>query len=536
MAVRGINPLEKHVEKVFLALAAAGLTGVVAWQVAGGSGLVKVNTEEVPADQAYAKLEEKSKALHVRMRDPNVTVNEKLQKLPDPRGTFVQHLTGKVAPSSQLAFAGTGIKLEIGADEQGRGGMYLPPNLPASVKPIAHAFMSTVHESEAASITDLAKYLPAKAPFDKAAVSVETTIDPKAVRAALEADPDGPGPMKALLRNWWANTEVVAVELVRQQRQPDGSWGGEVATPALPGRADFTQALANPAMNSASLNEIIAGATASAEDVLRPQWYRRAELNGLYAGDAWLRPRDAGKQSGRGDAAPVTRDQRELQGVNDEITRLERLIENHKKGPANPPPPAGGGGGGRRPGGVGGGDGGLSPGGGGAQRPDPKEEQLKQLERRLEDAKKRKAELEKRLGIGGATAPRNNAAGDPRSAAPEGEPSALLTSTDPITVWHHDIDAARGATYRYQLRVKISNPLYNKPSVLPADKADAAKSPTLTIPCADWSDPVHVDDEVYCFITSAGGGANQPGGTGLGTAQASLFYFTWGYWRSDLVT
>jgi hypothetical protein len=47
---------------------------------------------------------------------------------------------------------------------------------------------------------------------------------------------------------------------------------------------------------------------------------------------------------------------------------------------------------------------------------------------------------------------------------------------------------------------------------------------------------VHVDDEVYCFITGANAGANNPGGTGLGTAQANLMYFTWGYWRSDLVT
>lgn len=533
MAVRGINPLEKHIEKIFLALAAAGLTGVVAWQVAGGSGTVKVGAEEVPADQAYTKLESKARQLQAQMREPNPPLPEKLKNLTDPGAAFKKKLVDPVAPKKELAWSPPGWKLEGGTGITDPTGNYVPPNLPAIAKPIAHAFMSTVHEGDVTAIAELAKYMPAKAPFDKAAVSVQTTIDPKAIRAALEVDPDGPGPQQALLRAWWAPTEVVAVELVRQEMKPDGTWGGETATPVLPGRTNFVQALADPGMNGGALSQINFDAGTAMEDVLRPQWYRRAELGSFVVGDEWVPPDQVAKQGGGGNAQ-LDRLNRELAGVNDEIKRIGRALENLNQQPAPKAPigGGGGGGGGKRPGGAGGGGGG----GGGTPGPrvDPREEQKKQLEKRLEDAKRRKADLEKQIQAEGGNAAATG--GGDKPVTRDNDLSMLLSSTSPITVWHHDIDATRGATYHYQIRIKLSNPLYNKSSSLPADKAAIAQSPTLTVPCADWSDPVHVDDEVYCFITSANPAANIQGGTGLGTAQANLMYFTWGYWRSDVVT
>ncbi|MFT3686492.1 MAG: hypothetical protein QM783_16500 [Phycisphaerales bacterium] len=189
MAVRGINPLEKHVEKIFLALAAAGLTGVVAWQVAGGSGTVKVNGADVQADQAYASLESKAKTLQTQMRDPNPPLSDKLKGLVDPREAFKKNLAANVAPSKQLDYQPNGPKIAVGGINSPTDGNYAVPNLPASIKPIAHAFMSTVSEAEIAAYPELAKYMPAKAPMDKAAVSVQTTIDPKAIRACARAGP-----------------------------------------------------------------------------------------------------------------------------------------------------------------------------------------------------------------------------------------------------------------------------------------------------------------------------------------------------------
>ncbi|HYD01830.1 MAG TPA: hypothetical protein VEB22_11440, partial [Phycisphaerales bacterium] len=208
MAVRGINPFERHIEKIFLAVAAAGLTGVVAWQLAGGSGTVKVGAEELPADKAYDRIRDKARQLADQMRKTDVNTPEALNRPKDLLNEYQERSTGPVAPSPTLAFAPPGLPPELTSGAPGEAGTkgqyYLPPKLAGVVKPIAHPFMSTVHDADVTTIEGLAKFMPAAAPFDKAAVSVETTIDPKAVRAGLEQDPDGDGPAQPLLRNWWA--------------------------------------------------------------------------------------------------------------------------------------------------------------------------------------------------------------------------------------------------------------------------------------------------------------------------------------------
>lgn len=540
MAVRGINPFEKHIEKIFLALAAAGLTGVVAWQFAGAGNTVEVGTEkDVPADQAYGKIESKAKQLQAQMRDANPHTPEALKQSTDLMALFTGRLTGKVAPNAALPYAPAGVVWGKPKADNGGGGAvadsyFLPPVLPATVKPIAHPFMSTVSEGDVTAFAELARFVPAKAPFDKAAVSVETTIDPKAIRAALESDPDGPGPAQALLRAWWAGTEIVAVELVRQERKTDGTWGNEVATPVLPGRKNFAEQLKDPQIDSQTLAQVAFDAATSLEEILRPEWYRRAELGGNVVGEAWVAPLDAAKnESAGGTNGPLDDLNKQLRNLRADQQRLEKQIANVKQQPAPGAGSGGGGagGGGKRPGGAGGG---ASSGGGPGTTPkaDPKEEQIKTLEKRLEQTKKLIADVEKKIAdLGG-----KSDAATAKPVARDADLSVLLSSTDPINVWHHDVDAVRGATYRYQLRVKLNNPLFNRAGQLKADKADFARSPTIEVPCADWSDPVRVDDEVYCYITGANLGNNAVNGTGLGTAQATLFYYTWGYWRGTAVS
>lgn len=536
MAVRGINPLEKHVEKIFLALAAAGLTGVVAWQVAGGTGTIEVNKEQVQADQAYTKLESKAKVLQSQMREASPSTPESLKHAPDLRAEFSKRLTGDVAPSKQLAYQPKGVGFgpvktgTVAAIDQ----YFLPPVLPPAVKPIAHPFMSTVHENDVTAYPELAKHMPAKAPYDKAAVSVETSIDPKAIRAALEADPDGSGPAQALLRNWWAGTEIVAVELVRQELKPDGTWGGEIATATLPGRRNFVAELNDPNIDTLRLGQITFDASTAIEEIARPEWYHRAELGGFVVGEEWRSPGQIAKEGSKGANGPLQDAQDDLKTANRELANLDTLIAKVRNGPAPKPPAggagAGGGGGGKRPGGSGGGGGiGGNPGGGAGtgQPKDPKAEQLKTLEKRREQVLKRIADLEKKIADLGGKAEDTA----PKAGVKDADLGGLLAQTDPITVWHHDIEAVRGATYRYQVRVKLNNPLFNRGGQLKAEHVADAKSPTISVPCADWSDPVRVDDEVYCFITGANDGRGAATATGMGSAQVTLLYFTWGYWR-----
>ena len=522
MAVRGINPFEKNIEKIFLALAAAGLTGVVAWQAAGWSETVKVGTEDVPADQAYGRINTKAQQLMGQMRETSPSTPAALKSTPDLLGDYRKHMVGAVAPSPSIAYAPPGLPQSLvkdgGPTQRDPSQFYQVPVLPMAAKPIVHPFMSTIHEADVRDIVDLAKYVPASGPHDKAAVSIETTIDPKAIRAALEQDPDGPGPVLPLVRNWWANTEVVEVELVRQELKPDGTWGGEIATPVLPGRKNFTHELDDPAINSQALAQIVTDASASMEELLRPTWYRRAELGGNVVGDEWVQPVNANKQVGGGELSDL---QRKRKGLAERLQNQQRALDNLKKQPPRPPG-AGGGGGGRSPRPGGGGGVGNAP-----PRTDPRDQQIKDLEKQIEITKKLIEEIDAQIAAQGGKADTTA----PKAVVKDNDLSILLSSSEPITVWHHDVDAVRGATYRYDLRIKVNNPLFNRGGQL-KDPA-AAKSPTLSLASGGWSDPVHVDDEVYSFITSASPSGGAGGGTGLGNAQAMLFYYTWGYWRSS---
>ncbi len=537
MAVRGINPFEKHVEKIFLALAAAGLTGVVAWQFAGTSNTVEVNRDQVPADQAYEKILSTAKQLNAKMREPNPGTPEQLKHPTDPLAEFKNRMAVSVAPNASLAYAPVGL-VGLGSKQvtgPSSDQVYLPPKLPAGTKPIAHAFMSTVHEQDVASIEKLAQYMPSSGPYDKAAVTVETTIDPKAIRAALEQDPDGPGPALPLLRAWWANTEVVEVEMVRQELKADGTWGNEVATPLLPGRRNFHDTLRDPKIDSQTLAQVVFDASTGMEELLRPEWYRRAELGGNVVGEEWKSPAEVLKSGQAGDAAggPLGDWQRRLKGLRDSLAGKERALQNANKQPAPPAPSGGGGGGLRGPKGAGGGGGGAG-GGGASNQPTSRDRLIKDLERQIDLVKKQIAEVEAKISeLGG----KSDASAPKGPVVRDNDLSVLLSSTEPVAVWHHDVQAVRGATYRYELRVKVNNPLFNRAGQLQADQVAAAQSPTIVIPSGGWTDPVHVDDEVYSFITNA----SQPpaglgGGSGLGNAQATLFYYTWGYWRSANVS
>ncbi|HZW05757.1 MAG TPA: hypothetical protein VFF65_01435, partial [Phycisphaerales bacterium] len=113
MAVRGINPFERHIEKIFLALAAAGLTGVVAWQVAGGSGTVKVGTEELPADKAYDRIRDKARQLSDQMRKPDVNTPKELGDPKDLLGEYQRRSAGPVAPAPVLAWSPPGLPAHL---------------------------------------------------------------------------------------------------------------------------------------------------------------------------------------------------------------------------------------------------------------------------------------------------------------------------------------------------------------------------------------------------------------------------------------
>lgn len=529
MAARELKFFEKHSEKLFLALAAAGLLGVVAWQLGSPPAKVNVGTKPgVELPRVYPTMEEQSRALKGKMDD----AAPRLPELPktDLAEGFRQRLGAGVSPAQSWAYVPAAPKLPDAA-----GGGLTPaagaaltrlPSLPNLSKPVGHAFVQTIDAGEVKSTPGLAGLVPAAAPFDKAAVSVDAQIDGLALRQALESDPDGAGPLVPLQKNWWDGLSVLAVELVRQELGGNGEWGKEEVVPPMPGRFNLVEQLRAAIADVASLNQLAQQAANNELDILRPEFYRRAMLAGAEAGDEWVAPSDAVEDIA-GVNPELLKAQRRLKSRQSDIVRLQKAIEQQKQLQRGNPAPGGGrpGGGGGRPGGPGGvGPGAGGPGGGGGPAVDPIQQEINNKQRQLDQAIKDVEDLRKQIEKLGGKATKAP------SAAEAAQVSSLLAQK--VQVWAHDLTATRGKTYRYMLRAKLNNPLFLKNTeVQPAD-VDQTKSATITLSTDGWSEPVRVDDEVYYFVTTAEG-PDVTRTTAIATAD--VFTFTWGYWRSGKV-
>lgn len=516
MGVRRINPLEQHVEKIVVGVAGASLLGIFAWQFVGGPTTISVGKAgDVPIDGAYVKLEEEA----AKLKGAISTESPEIPPANTGAGLFAE-FSGKYrsAVPEQLrrgVWTGDAVRTLVGGDsgQSAAQGPVHVPTIPPVTALVAHPFMSIIDQSEITSAPELAALLPKTEPFDRAAVSVEGRFNGVRLREVLELDPDGPGPIRALPRNWWENrTAALTVELIRQQRQPDGSWSKEQLVPPAPGRNSLAPRVA-AIKGMSDMEEALGLALAGEENVLRPEWYRRPEIGGQIVGEEWVAPSEAIAaldDAAAKDPRVLVRQQSDVQR---RLTAAEARLARLQQGPAAP---AGGKGGGRP---------GIAPPAnpkGGAPTGE-----IAIAERNVAKLKEELRVVIEKLAASGVK---------PDSAAPAlskppgliaGAPAASILTISDLQIWAHDITVERGQTYRYQLRLLIGNPLFSRGSVGP-DQVELTKLSSLPSANSEWTEPVTVDEEHPFFITSAQ--ASAAGNRGA-QAKAELFAFSWGYWR-----
>jgi hypothetical protein len=527
MPVKRINPLEQHVEKILLGLSGAALLGVVAYQFVGGPGMVNVAGTQVPIDSAYGRVKEQALRLQADVRSES-------PPMPEVSGTgslsadFAQRFGGPVVPPAIAAIpaipvASSGLGTEAPTSGSADGPINNPA-IPAITGVLAAAFMSTIDKAEIDAAPELAQFVPAEAPFDLAAVSVQGSFDGPALRAALEADPDGAGPIRALPKNWWdASTAAYAVELVRQEQQPDGTWGAETRVPAAPGRFSLMNRLLQGVRPGEEVTSLLREATANEAGLLRPEWYRRPVLGGVEVGDAWIAPANA-------EAMASARD--DLRGLNNDAANLRSRIAQAEARVAEIR--AG------RPAGGGAGGGGAAPPrprpGAAPEGPNIDRNALRAAEQNLERLRTELKTVEDKIIAAGGTVPTRvgggaGGGGGGGGATTTGRAVSELLTNPQISLWGHDLTVKRGATYRYQLRLWISNPIFGRGG-LPDNQQELARQPYLASQASAWSDPVTVPELTPLFITAAAERDPAAGAAGRASrATAELFTFNWGYWR-----
>ena len=495
MHIKGINPFEKHVEKGVLAVVGAAALGILAWQFVGPPNTVKVKNDEVPIDQAYVKLKDQAESVQARIRAPEFTPPDDIPVI-EMRKTFQQRLAGPVARTRQLAWAGEAAASIFtgGASPVGTPTRYVvkPVEPPAPAAPKAMTYLACISPAEVEAAPELAAHLPPAMPFDKAAVSVESTFNGVEFQRILASDPDGDGPLSPLPQHWWGSlVQILAVELQREELQPDGTWSNLQTVPPLPGRYSLHDEIAAGIPNLTELARLSAEATQNAAAIRRTPYYS------IVFGEEWVPPSEMRLDFRPPTQAEINRWTREHQDATDQIARLQAQLTEI---PADDPRRA-------------------------AQR--------RNLEERIQQQTERLARARAELRNLGAPVE-----GDVQDAGIQEVVTAdpPLFSDRAVRVWAHDITAERGKTYRYRVVLVFPNPLFGQAAAIAEDLAPLAADPVVRSIPSPWSEPVTVDPETYFFISSA---QDQPVGGGLAggpRAAAELYVFRWGYWRKDAIT
>ncbi|HEX2837972.1 MAG TPA: hypothetical protein VHN77_07585 [Phycisphaerales bacterium] len=530
MKLKGINPFEQHVEKIIIGGCGAAFVGAMAWQFFFAEKTVKVGGADKPVARAFEPAEEEAKKKLTKMDLPSPDAPElpkidlggtlalgRNLKLPDAAGTTIP--MGRGPGLASLGTSDGGVTAS---------GMFAIPTVPAPAEAFALAFRNTVSPAERLRSPELAKLLPAEQPFDKAAVSVEAEIDGKQLFAALSADPDGDGPLSAVLPNWISEggtagtplVEVVGVQLERRTvRKPDGTTPSAeevVIVPVIPGRTDPVQYWKDQAQSGGSVPPLLEEVREALEDIMRPPYLE------TIAGVEWAPPKEMAVE-----LQPEGANKKDLDiaRIKREAKKLDRRIaelgggKRPQRQVGAPPPPGGG-----RPGGGSGPGRGVAPTrGGGDDRGQPgtdtQTEQTRQ--KALERLNKQRDALLKQLRDLGDKS--EEAAGTP------GEPVDVkpLFESDKVKVWAHDLTVEPGAVYQYRVRYVINNPLFDR--ALQSEQVDLARQQVIEGAWTGWTAPVDVGRDRYFFITNA---ETRDGVSGRPRATADLFVFYYGFYRN----
>ena len=559
MKLKGISVFEQHAEKAVFAVAALFAVAIFVLQFVGSPNAVEIGGVSAPPDRAVEEVRQAASAVQGQIEgdSSSVEVPEAPRIAEFVSGAMDSDLIPPgervVALVPQPEGAGSTFAFPGGASdpvpEWDPSSRFVEVTAPTPRDAVAHAFAGAIDPYEPMAIPELASMLPPEQPHDVRAVSVQATFDAPAFRRALASIPQDET-LNPLPAAWWQNTvELLDVELVRERLLDDGSWGERTTVGPIPGRESLRDRITDASFAPRDQPQLIADERAFREDVRRPAFYN------LVAGERWIWPALAAEiAEDDPDAEQVAALVRERAGLRAQIEQIRRRQDagsgrdrrgndddrRDRRGDRG----AGGSGSehasgwGHIPNGwfaqIG------APGGGGGRERETNDREREQRGR--EAAEARIAELEVRIAeIEDALAdlgrgPEGQRLDDPLDR-PFDEPLTSLTDPtleDGVTVWAHDLGVRPGETYRYAVRVWVTNPFFGHALQIGEEQAALAEDPAIATALSDWTDAVDVLPE-RVYVVSAARDAGGLGGFATNaspTAFVEVFQFYYGYWRS----
>jgi hypothetical protein len=584
MKLKGINPIEQHVEKIVLAVVCLVFVGVLTVQFLFAPNEVDYDGQSVPPDQVLERLGTKAKATLAAMNDPNPALPE--VDTPDLLARYEKTLSGAAFEAPRLASASLGDRFELTVSEvETLDGPVTPLRLPFPEQTMAVSQWITVDPFFADATPSMRRYLPEVQPMDKVSVTVEAKVNGELIREALESADEGRRPIPS---HWWSEAgegliEVLTVTAERQRQNPDGSWGPTEPVEQVRWTPTVLEAF-NEGMPDGETVGWDGLRTADLLNLSRlakddPSLVSQPIFVPSIAGVEWVPPSKVADRQARLEIeAEIGRIEREIADLNQEIASIEQRMQSQRNQPQQPSARQPSGGGGLIIGGGGGGTGGR---GTRANRPDPmqqridsKRDEIAERQTQLDDLFTKMQDLggqagtqqtalrrqpTQPTGMPGGTGPRilgggqpqprilggdpgtgGRSVGSPRSRGSVTRQSAVespgpLLSLDDYSVWVHDFTAEPGAVYRYRVRYGVNNPLYKRSvgSEEP-EMVAVAEQPIVESDWSNWTEPVSVGRTSYFFVTNARD-QGQMGQT-ASAATAEIFRMFYGYYRKHTLT
>lgn len=526
MKLKGINPLEQHVEKIVLGVVGLALLGVIAMQVLLSPNSIDVGGgESVPPDRVFAKLGTEADRVLGAMTDdsePDIAI-----ETPDLLARFDEAISrdSGAADGPRIAL-GRATSIEIG-DVAAGSGPVMTLRVPAPGAPVVSGQWGTLDPYFVDRYPAVTAYtLRNEQPYDLPTVSIESLFDGTQLRAALEASEEG---RRAIPAGWWASgMAVLRVEVERSTRLPGGAWSApepigeqfwadQVRAAQSDFRGGFQAAQDEPIdwenIEPATLASLVSNARMAPEVVARspfvptiagPQWYPPSEADERAADEARRR-----------EIADIDE---EIADLNESIARIEQQRQertNQRQTTTNRPRQSGGGTNpGSRP---------TRPTTNDPQRPDrdPFTTRIESLQEDITELEERRAELAE---------PDQQRVTGSRGLREEITP---LLEDETFSLIMHDIAVQPGTEYRYRARVAVNNPLFGRQRSIgdsEPDLVEAAAQPLVFSDWSEWSEPAPVDRPFYYFVKSGA----EAGELGKRTSSAAVevFQLYYGYYRN----
>ena len=493
MRLKGINPIEKHVEKFVLVVFGLALLGLLVLQFLGEPNAVEIN------GRTYAPGEVRE---HVRsLAQQKMGQLESIEAAPELAGDlpdyvvpFQAMLAGERMAEVRIAsFGETSIIRPDGAgdftpDQGPRNNQKLLhiAAVPMPASPAVAQFEGTVDPIIGLALVDQIPQLTEQ-PYDLRGISIQTSFDASEFKAMLN---NPPADRSRVPLDWLRTIQILDVEFARE-RLVDGDWVDDGLVAPMPGRESLRAMTATQGFRPSQLADLLKGERENRIDVRSPAVYE------MIAGLPWVAPVDFSKvRRTLPDQARVTRILSSLRSKDAEIERLAA----------------------RRAG--------LADDDGRAERLD------REIEKLSTEREAIVAELVE-LGVDEEGNTIEQVRTDLMTMPPDRADSTnLLDEPGQITLWTHDVGADKGSTFRYRARVVLTNPFFGRESRLQPSQKPEARSLVVKSDWSEWSTPIDLLEDVQYFVLDANPGQESNGIVQPASARITTAKFFYGYWRT----